>query len=924
MESSMMHQLIFMLIISSTICLSIATPSFDVHPIDAEVSEGGLAILRCTVTDLGDASLYWRYVSDGGSIGILSVNRNTEKYAPLHGELTERLSVKGDPNHGEYNLFIKNVIMSDQRQYFCSAITAESYVFDSSKASLIVRPRNRPIPDELDPLPACLAEAIAPPGIFNIGSLVRFTCATASGSPPQTLAWTIIEGGRRTLLVACPQSPCIHNRQLSIEDVNRTFVCELVDGSAHPNRVECTYTPLQRQIDVVIDPPLFQHPPGIRQGFICFPVAYDPNNLLFEWYRNTDLIANGTSYSLLNLMIHREDDGSTLSCVVSTLDGSFRGIGKAYIELFDPSEVFPDAEGSSSPSLDHVTTRRAKTETSSSRSGSVIKYTTTLPSAAGPLLSIQPLAEISDGDNSSKHLSILVVVSAIAGALVTMLSCAIGLVVLLFIRKRRKQILKLQQNGATHGNGNCGQLEMSVVDTKTAEGCVAGEIGDNAVNAQRQSMGSDTECTLDRFYVTLEPEENEAAEDIDYSKKASKDSPDAEKSPAFGPPCTPNEYARPQTKPLEISDQLHQGMLNQGLSRIHERTMSESSASAYAVTDVVSLEGRFIFKGMSGRDEAHMGVCRVPSGERSATMSRALTRNQTAPPLPARTLPRTLSVQDQPPCDESFSQRRQSDSEAIKDKAKSKSKNSFGNRWPWSVRNKKECSLDSEVTPATPDVPSSEWESRRLSVASGGSGDYAEIISADKVTDSTPGKRHSIACEKLDSIPERSVPANDYQDVEAYASSMAFLDNQPKIGKETTTESGYDRLSRPNQFQSPPLQRSRTMPIYAKVKKSKSLDHDGSGKTTNETGQGDTRRNRTDKSESNPKLLRSMSEGTAPSARKNKPRVIGGYDTVEITEKLDHILVQMRNGFSGETIDISDEELKEPSTNKGTHFADIV
>ncbi|XP_041467221.1 uncharacterized protein LOC121417549 [Lytechinus variegatus] len=908
MKLNMMLFLIFTLI-SNSFLPATAVPSFDVEPRDVDVVEGGLATFWCTVADHGDANLYWRYVDGEGYYGTLSENEDTQTYAHLHGELTQRISIKGDFNHGVYNLFIKNVTMSDQKQYFCSAITQDFVSFDSRKARLTIQPRTRPE----DPLHACSARAISPPNIFNVGSLVRFTCATPAGSPPQTLTWIFMENGIRTLLVGCPESPCIHNRLMSIDDVNRTFVCELRDSIL--NQVECTYTPLQRQVEVVVDPPLFQHPPGIRQGFICLPVNYDPNNLLFDWYHNSELIPNGTGHSFLNLMISRDDAGSTVSCVVSSLEGFFRGMAQARIEPFDPSELFPDVEGSSSPPHDQGTTRPTKTRIVSSKSQTVVKYTTISPSNEGGHLSIQPIGEISDHDTPPTNLSILVVVSAIAGALVAMLLCAIGLVMIIFVRKRRKHNMNIQYPEATQINGNRGQFEMGFVETKKMERCIEGE--HNGTDPQRLSTCSDTVGNLDRFYVTLEPDENEVAKDVDESKKVGKESIEADELSAFGPPCTPNEYARPQSKPTVISDQFQDGI--QGLP-IHQRTMS---ASAYAVTDVVSHEGRFIFKGMSGRDEAHMGVCRLPSGERSATMSRAPTRNQTAPPLPARTLPRTVSVNDQTPSDVG-----QSDSGTTKENLKGKSKSSFGNRWPWSFKNTKhgaetpECSIDSEIALEIPEANSSENENRRLSLVSGGSGDYAEIISVDKDIDQNPNKRHSIACERLDSIPERIATGNNYQDVSAYSLSKAHMQNQPKIGKDLTTESGYDRLSRPNQVQESPLQRSRTMPIYAKVKKSKSLDNDGSRRATKETIHENKSQNRTEKSD--PKLLRSMSEGTAPYRGNHKLKAIGGYDTVEITEKLDHILVQMRNGFTGETVDIPEEENKETNTNRGSHFADIV
>ncbi|XP_041467501.1 uncharacterized protein LOC121417835 [Lytechinus variegatus] len=341
-----MVSVIIFTVISNSFLPATAVPSFDVEPRDVDVVEGELATFWCTVADRGDANIYWLYVDGEGYYGTLSENEDTQTYAPLHGELTQRISIKGDFNNGVYNLFIKNVTMSDQKQYFCSAITQDYVSFHSRKARLTVRPRTRPE----DPLHACSARAISPPNIFNVGTLVRFTCATPTGFLPQTLTWNFMENGIRSYIASCPESPCIHNRLISIDDVNRTFVCEL--GGSILNQVECTYTPLQRQVEVVVDPPLFKHPPGIRQGFVCLPVNYDPNNLLFEWYHNSELIPNGTGHSFLNLMISREYAGSTVSCLISSLDGSFRGMGQARIEPFDPSESFSDAEGSFSPPLD--------------------------------------------------------------------------------------------------------------------------------------------------------------------------------------------------------------------------------------------------------------------------------------------------------------------------------------------------------------------------------------------------------------------------------------------------------------------------------------------------------------------------------------------------------------------------------------------
>ena len=905
----------------------IASP-FDVEPSDTEVIEGGLAILRCTISDLDDGSIYWRYIDHYGSLVPLSKNRDIQKYAAIHGALSRRLKMGGDPNHGEYNLLISNITIQDQRQYVCTVIT-DGAATDSRRATIVVRPSHPLLPDEPDPLPVCSAKVINSPGVFRIGAMVRFICASPAGYPDHALRWTRI-GDHRTTLVTCPGTPCVHNRVLSIDDVVAEFVCEMSEDSTAVNDFECSSTPLTVRTGVFIDPPVSDIPVGNREGFVCLPVNYDPNHLLFQWYIQSEIISNGTNMSTLNLRISRNHAGSQISCVVSDLDGTFRGIGHARIDPYDPLAEFPSSESSSIP-LIVIDPPKPVTPKGSDNGfvqdlyngtggGELLPSTTMIPTSR-PGLTIQPIAELNNDDENSQHLSVLVAVSAISGALITLLVCIIGLGALLFLRRRRRREISLQKNAYVYETDQktCGGLEMSTVNPSGRKSdqdiCGYSEIKEKRISLQ-QSFVSDLPDGSERFYATLESDgEPEYAEGVISQKVDGGERSDSAKR--YGPPCTPSDYARPQARPVGQSDQLNNGMINGGFSRSHERNLSDCSASAYAVTDIVSEKARFVFKDVADRQQ---------SGELPATMSRALVRNQSAPPLPARTLPRALSTySEETKEDEPFGQRRQSDTDAMKDRAKSASKAGIGNRWPWNAKPRKGSSrtlTEESLNPEPLPIEESGRDQRSLSLGSGGSGEYAEIVSVDSVNDSrssrvndwnefSPTKRHSMTGERLDSIPERA----------------ATTANSGHTDKDNT-DPGYDRLARPKLVLSSPAKTSPSSPIYAKVNKSKSLDQETS-QTRNEklnnhpipiTGEDSS------KASTSPMLHRTMSEGASPSVEGKTSRY-GGYETVETSEKLNNILTQIRNGFAGKTVDIPEiEERDESQTkmNKGGHFAEIV
>ena len=214
---------------------------FDVQPNDVEVTEGELAILRCRVTDYVEVSLYWRSLDQSGNLEPLVQGRDVQKYSLIHGDLSRRLSIGGDPSHGEYNLIISNVTMEDQRQYVCTALK-DGVAHDSRSATVFVRHRHPP-PGVKDMLPPCSTEVVDPRGTYRIGAEVRFTCAAPARFTGE-MKWIRV-GGQTTILATCPGSPCEISRVLTIDDANVTFACDILNRSAIRDSYYCTSTPLK-------------------------------------------------------------------------------------------------------------------------------------------------------------------------------------------------------------------------------------------------------------------------------------------------------------------------------------------------------------------------------------------------------------------------------------------------------------------------------------------------------------------------------------------------------------------------------------------------------------------------------------------------------------------------------------------------------
>ncbi|XP_071481790.1 uncharacterized protein [Diadema antillarum] len=918
------------------------------EPRDIEVIQGGLALFRCTVTDIrDDFNVYWRFVADG-SLVPLSLDRDVKKYASYHGDRTRRLSITGDANHGEYNLRIKNISMVDQGQYVCTVITSDKVAHDSRRASLILRPRhpvNTAIPD---PLPACSMGVLSSPYVTQIGAVIRLTCASPAGSPSRKLVWKRQPSNApSTELVTCPGSPCEHNRKLLWEDVDTKFVCEILPefrvGLARPAHPGCSLTPLDIKNGVVIDPVVANVLTGERVGFLCVPINSSPSQLMFHWYQNSQIIPNGTDMSLLNLMIDRNDDNSTISCVVSSLDGAFLGIGFSQIKILDADDIFPGIEGSSPTNFPTEETTDTPKDTKII-DGSAI-YATTVWSGQHNL-SQQPIAEITNNGNGSKHLSISIVGYAIAAAL---LICAVGRAVVLFVRKRKSNGDGKGTESAHEGKGSgtSAKFEMNAIPTSGLYSETANYHETNELNERNDPIHNfctdDNAVSTDKYYAVLDPDGEEEYVDSAFLKEEiAKGDSNEESASTIAVPCTPNEYARPTNRTLEF-DRWPRQNEGQGTEEHHERNPSDSSASAYAVTDVVSQRGRFVFKGMTGRDEADVGICRNPSFDRSASMSKARDRSRNAPPLPVRTLPRTLSTPGRP-VDVSEARKEGRALDSVQGKNELKSKRGFSSLWPWSGRNKKASLSTSVKNEKLPQIPNSPEEStdqdRRLSLGSAGSGDYAEI-SIRRGSSAGPvenGEYNLVETnfpkrERLHSIPERLDMTNG--DIQPYT-VLHRGSRRPRSAVQESSDSDYDRLMRPSRVLSAEPKKSAKIPVYAKVQKSKSLDHGQSlqkkSLSNSETTSGSPPNSlrKSEKSSSTP-FTRSMSEGAAP-CRGKVPSTCAGYETVETiqrTEKLDSILVQIRNSFPGQTLDEPDENANDSESvstgsKAGGHFAKIV
>ncbi|KAL4227896.1 hypothetical protein ACF0H5_013337 [Mactra antiquata] len=147
---------------------SIPLPSFRETPTTYKFSEGAVAVLYCSIQNLGSRQVIWRKNTFPNPLTI-----GTLVYAP-----DDRLQVHHIPEKGEWNLFIKNLQQNDSGLYECQVSSKEKYFRRLIRVIVL----DRPYADK--------AIVIQGPQEVNKGEDLVLSCnATGGKSAPNDLDW---------------------------------------------------------------------------------------------------------------------------------------------------------------------------------------------------------------------------------------------------------------------------------------------------------------------------------------------------------------------------------------------------------------------------------------------------------------------------------------------------------------------------------------------------------------------------------------------------------------------------------------------------------------------------------------------------------------------------------------------------------------
>lgn len=143
-------------------------PSFRNTPSNFTYPQGELAVLYCSVENLGTRAVIWRKASQPNPLTI--------------GELTyvadDRFKLHHIPDKGEWNLFIKNIQHKDAGMYECQISTKEKYIRKLIQVNVIDRQFGRRA-----------IQIVGPHQVEKGGTMVLFCNATGGSSAPHDLDW---------------------------------------------------------------------------------------------------------------------------------------------------------------------------------------------------------------------------------------------------------------------------------------------------------------------------------------------------------------------------------------------------------------------------------------------------------------------------------------------------------------------------------------------------------------------------------------------------------------------------------------------------------------------------------------------------------------------------------------------------------------
>ncbi|KAL3867227.1 hypothetical protein ACJMK2_044443, partial [Sinanodonta woodiana] len=157
-------------------------PAFLEKPQNATYTAGELAILYCSVINLGTKTVVWKRADESTPLTI-----GTLTYAP-----DDRIQVKNVPHKDQWNLIIKNVKTEDEGEYVCQISTTDR----SLRQSVFLEIEEAPLyfchsetPFDID---FCMLTGIEISGNTYVekGDKISLICnATTQYYPPEALDW---------------------------------------------------------------------------------------------------------------------------------------------------------------------------------------------------------------------------------------------------------------------------------------------------------------------------------------------------------------------------------------------------------------------------------------------------------------------------------------------------------------------------------------------------------------------------------------------------------------------------------------------------------------------------------------------------------------------------------------------------------------
>ncbi|KAH3838253.1 lachesin-like [Dreissena polymorpha] len=144
-------------------------PLFRETPSDYTFSEGDLAVLYCSIQNLGAKTVVWRKATYSHPLTV----------GPMIYTPDTRFQISHVSGKDEWNLLIKNVTPDDAGMYECQVSTKEKYFRKLIRVTVIERP--------------FLEKVITIQGQDNVkkGETLEFSCNATNGQhPPQDIEWT--------------------------------------------------------------------------------------------------------------------------------------------------------------------------------------------------------------------------------------------------------------------------------------------------------------------------------------------------------------------------------------------------------------------------------------------------------------------------------------------------------------------------------------------------------------------------------------------------------------------------------------------------------------------------------------------------------------------------------------------------------------